>query len=86
MMYFFHVYGAKFMDKDEPRRHELMMSGIIKRMPLKAVDHSQRLGEVVKLQFRRPATTKTNLSDPWDSYCEVSSIFVFATTDWIRVV
>ncbi|KAF7763457.1 hypothetical protein Agabi119p4_7994 [Agaricus bisporus var. burnettii] len=64
----FHAFGCLLFD--EPRRHEFMMSGIIKRMPLKAVDHSQGLGEVVKLQFRRPATTNTNLSDPWDSYCE----------------
>jgi hypothetical protein len=67
--------------KDPSRRPDLMMHGILKQMPLKAVDISELCqGLEFKLQFRRPATTVTNLSDPWASSCQVSEIFWFATT------
>lgn len=58
-----------------------MMHGILKQIPLKAVDIST-ISSVypVKLWCRRPATTVTNLSNSWNSACKVSGVFAFATT------
>ncbi|XP_006463146.1 hypothetical protein AGABI2DRAFT_144529 [Agaricus bisporus var. bisporus H97] len=48
----------------------LMTPGILKQMPLKAIDISSLLPGELKLQFRRPATTATNLSDPRNPSCQ----------------
>jgi hypothetical protein len=66
------------MHKVESRRDELMMRGIINQMPLDAIDTSKIYG--VKLQFCRPDTIVTNLSDPWNPTCIVSEIFRFSIT------
>ncbi|KAF7763844.1 hypothetical protein Agabi119p4_8381 [Agaricus bisporus var. burnettii] len=56
---------------DESRRQEFMMQGILKQMPLKAVDVFARSSyQETKLQFRRPASTATNLLDPWNPSCK----------------
>jgi hypothetical protein len=62
----------------ESRRDEFMMRDILKQVPLKVIDTSKAI-YAAKLQFRRPNTSMTNLSDPWDPYCTVSEIFVFLT-------
>ncbi|XP_006463127.1 hypothetical protein AGABI2DRAFT_119954 [Agaricus bisporus var. bisporus H97] len=53
---------------DESRRQEFVKHGILKQLPLKAVDVSPVIYKEAKLQFRRFATT-TNLSDPWKPSC-----------------
>lgn len=79
MVYFLHVCGTEFMNKDNSRRNELITHGLLKHVPLKIVNIAG-VKDKVKLQFRRPATAVTNLSDPWNMPCKVSVIFLFATT------
>jgi hypothetical protein len=67
---------AETIHKDESQRHGFMTHGILRQMPLKAVNVST-INFEVKLRFRRSATTVTNLSDPWNSSCEVSGMLVF---------
>ncbi|KAF7763444.1 hypothetical protein Agabi119p4_7981 [Agaricus bisporus var. burnettii] len=54
---------------DDSRRQEFMAHGILKQMPVKAVDVFTLKDNKVKLQFRRPATIATNMSDPWYPSC-----------------
>ncbi|EKM82311.1 hypothetical protein AGABI1DRAFT_104346 [Agaricus bisporus var. burnettii JB137-S8] len=55
---------------DESRRDGFMMHGILKQMPLKAVNTSI-IFDVVKLHFRRPATgAVTNVPHPQNSSCD----------------
>ncbi|KAF7763842.1 hypothetical protein Agabi119p4_8379 [Agaricus bisporus var. burnettii] len=65
---------------DGSRRQELMTHGILKQMPLKAIDIFNLLPGELKLQFCRPATTAKNLSDPRNASCQVGGISLFATT------
>jgi hypothetical protein len=53
-----------------------MMHGIVRQMPLKAINDST-INFEVKLLFRRSATTVTNLPDSWNSSCEVSGMLAF---------
>ncbi|EKM77076.1 hypothetical protein AGABI1DRAFT_108438 [Agaricus bisporus var. burnettii JB137-S8] len=62
-------YALRDLLFDETRRHEFMMHGLLKKIPLQAIDIST-MPDKIKLQFRRPATTVKTSSDPWNSLCE----------------
>jgi hypothetical protein len=85
IIYLFSIRVAETIHKDESRRHEFMILGTLKQIPVKAVGISQKdKYREVKLRFHCPVTT-TTLS-PWNSFCEVSTISVFTNARWICAV
>ncbi|KAF7763851.1 hypothetical protein Agabi119p4_8388 [Agaricus bisporus var. burnettii] len=75
----FEAYGDSFpffalsdLPFDKSRRHEFMTHGLIKQMPLKAIDISAIPSlNAVKLQLRRPASlAATESTDPWNAACD----------------
>lgn len=65
--------------KDKSRCHEFMKHGILKRIPVKAIEISNinTLFDC-KMQFYRPVATTP--PDSWNSSCEVSEIFAYTST------
>jgi hypothetical protein len=76
---------AQTIHEVESRRDEFMMEGILKQMPLNAVDAANVVGTLndayeIKLRLYCPNTSMTELSGPWRPSCAVSEIFMFVTT------
>jgi hypothetical protein len=82
---------AETIHKIKSQRDEFMMRGLLKQMPLDAIDTSNVLDTSnqayqIKLQFRRPNTAVTKLSDPWDRSCIVSELPVLVITHLNRLM
>ncbi|XP_006464110.1 hypothetical protein AGABI2DRAFT_120893 [Agaricus bisporus var. bisporus H97] len=54
---------------ESPRRPELIKHGILKQVPVKVLDLT-KVSEYVRLRFRRPTVTATDLSHSWDPSCK----------------
>jgi hypothetical protein len=53
-----------------------MDQGLLQRIPIKALT-AEHIVFQPRLLFHCPTTQESRLSDPWDSSCTVSEIFVF---------
>lgn len=84
-IYSLHVTWLKIIRKDESRRYEFTKDGLLKQVPLEAINFSN-LDKYVRLRFHCPVSSVTDRSDPWNSTCTVSQLVVFSTDYWAGIV